>query len=106
MATARPTLDPQTENDIIDAIVALDWTTDIVTGPLRIIQNQLGVGEEQAIPLFLSFHRARKLIVCKPERIANNLLETGTISPPIPLHLQILLDACGPARCSGQSFVV
>jgi hypothetical protein len=26
---ARPALDPQTENEIIDAIIALDWNTDV-----------------------------------------------------------------------------
>jgi hypothetical protein len=78
----RYALDPQTQAETIAAIVALDWSADPVTQPLRIIQERFGVPEEQAIALFLHF-QARSLIVCRPEHAANNLAETGVPSPPI-----------------------
>ena len=77
---SHPALDPQTENAIIDDIIALGWSTDIATQPLRIIQNRLVVEEEQAILLLLNFQR-RNLIFCKPERMANNMAETSVRSP-------------------------
>jgi hypothetical protein len=80
--TARPVLDPQTETEIIDEIVALDWSTDPVTKPLRIIENHLGIEEEQAIALFLNLQR-RNLMICRPEHMSNNMAETGVKSPVI-----------------------
>jgi hypothetical protein len=37
----RLALDPQMESEILDAIVALDWNTDVLTPPLEIIQKRL-----------------------------------------------------------------
>jgi hypothetical protein len=79
---ARPVLDPQTENEIIDAIIALDWNTDVLTKPLEIIQSRLGHDDRQAIDLIISFQQ-RRLMICKPERRANNFAETGITSPPV-----------------------
>jgi hypothetical protein len=80
--TPRYALDPDTQAETIGAIVALDWSTDPVTQPLRIIQQRFGVDEERAIALFLHF-QSRSLIVCRPERVANNMAETGIVMPVI-----------------------
>jgi hypothetical protein len=78
----RLALDPQTENEIISAIAALDWNADIVTQHLGIIRNALDIQEKEALSLLLGFQN-RRLLICKPDRSANNLAETGVISPPI-----------------------
>ena len=80
--STRYALDPKTQAETIKAIVALDWSTDPVTQPIRIIQERFSVDEEPAIALFLHF-QARNLIICRPERGANNLAETGVVMPPI-----------------------
>ena len=74
------TLDQQTENAIVEAIIALDWNTDVVTAPLGIIQGRLGLAEKQTVDLFLSF-RERGLIICQPEHVANDFAETEVNAP-------------------------
>jgi hypothetical protein len=80
--TARSALDPKTEGEIIDAIVALDWSTDPVTVPLRIIRERFALEEEAAIARFIDFQR-RNLMFCRPRWPANNLAETGERMPPM-----------------------
>jgi len=80
--TPRYALDPKTEAEIVDAIIGLDWSTDPVSEPLRIIRDQLAVDEEKAIALFLDFQR-RNLMICRPRWPANNLAETGRLMPPM-----------------------
>lgn len=82
MNAPRPALDPEAERQIVDAIVALDWSTDPVAQPLNIIQEHLGVENDGAIALFLDFQK-RNLMICRPEHMANNVAETGRYMPPI-----------------------
>src|SRR5690349_20563710 len=60
--------DPQIENDIVDAIVALDWSSDIVSPPLEIIRSHirshhpdLEENEDEVIHLFLDLQKRNRI---------------------------------------------
>ncbi len=80
--TPHYAIDPQAQTEIINAIVALDWSADPVRQPLKIIQERLGADEKRAIDLLESL-KARNLIVCRPERLGNNMAETGAATRPV-----------------------
>lgn len=74
-STAVP--ESQTENEIVDAIVGLDWNSDFVTPALEIISNHVrGLEEKQIIDLFIDLQK-RNRIISKPEHAARNVAYTG-----------------------------
>jgi hypothetical protein len=73
-------LDRQMETELIDAIVALDWSADVLARPVSIVQSRLGLAEASAIVLVLSFQE-RNLIDCESERRLTTTTDERTRAP-------------------------
>lgn len=75
-------LTAEQEARIIDAITALDWNTDPVAGPSRVIAELAARDFLGAERILIRLSTLRHIEI-KPEHPASNFAETGRRSPPV-----------------------